>query len=46
MTPDELAARLNLARDAWDTAFLAGDLEAADRIAAEVADLLAEAGSG
>jgi hypothetical protein len=34
-----LAARLVLARDAWDAALLAGDLEAADRLAAEVADL-------
>lgn len=39
---DVRAARLVLARDAWDAALIAGDLEAADRCAAEVAALEAD----
>lgn len=38
--PEDLrAARLSLTRDAWDAALLQGDLEAADRYAAEVSRL-------
>jgi hypothetical protein len=36
MTPEVLAARLALARDAWDAALLAGDWDEADRCALEV----------
>jgi hypothetical protein len=38
--PEDLrAARLSLTRDAWDAALLAGDVQAADRYAAEVSRL-------
>jgi hypothetical protein len=43
---DTTRARLALARDAWDAALLRGDYAAADDIAAEVAELEADAARG